>query len=186
MEFLKDLLFVSWFFLPAGAANIAAFVSGKISFLKKYSYPVDGGLKFRGRRILGSHKTIRGFLAGIIVAIIFVTLEVFLYMHIESVRHFIFVDYSKINPVLLGFLLGFGALLGDSIKSFFKRRMAIAPGKSWVPFDQVDYIVGGILLSALYIPLNQFQYALLFIWFLILHPLYNVIGFFLKLKKEPL
>lgn len=186
MEILKDLIFVFWFFGPAGLSNMAAFGSGKIPFLIPYNYPVDAGLKFRNKRVLGSHKTVRGFIAGIIVAIFTVYIEVYLYQNISWVRALIPINYSSINPILLGFLLGFGALAGDAIKSFFKRQKNVPPGKSWVPFDQIDYIVGGILLSALYIQLSLWHYALLFFMYLVLHFYNNALGYFLKLRKEPI
>jgi CDP-2,3-bis-(O-geranylgeranyl)-sn-glycerol synthase len=184
--FLKDLLFVYWFFGPAGLANLAAFASGKMPLLKPYNYPVDAGLKFRDKRILGTHKTVRGFIAGILAAIFCVYLEVFLYKNLPFIQTIVAIDYTTIQPVLLGVLLGGGALVGDAVKSFFKRQMNIPPGKSWVPFDQIDYIVGGVFFSAFYIQLTLWQYFLLFIIFVILHPVYNFLGFLLKLRKEPL
>jgi CDP-2,3-bis-(O-geranylgeranyl)-sn-glycerol synthase len=186
MDIIKELLFVFWFFGPAGLSNLAAFFSGKVSFLRQYKQPVDFGLKFRKRRVLGTHKTVRGFIAGIIIAVLTVYLEVFLYQNISWVRTIIPIDYTQINPVLLGFLLGFGALAGDAVKSFFKRQRNIPPGKSWVPFDQIDYIVGGVLLSALYIQLSIWDYFLLFLMYLLLHPFNTVLGYFVKLRKEPL
>jgi CDP-2,3-bis-(O-geranylgeranyl)-sn-glycerol synthase len=186
MEIIKDLLFVFWFFGPAGLSNLAAFLAGKIPFLKPYNQPVDFGLKFRKRRILGSHKTVRGFIAGIIIAIATVYIEVALYQNISWVRTVIPIDYTAINPVLLGLLLGFGALAGDAVKSFFKRQKNVSPGKSWVPFDQIDYIVGGVIFSALYIQLNWWHYFLLFIMYLLLHPFNTFLGYLVKLRKEPL
>jgi CDP-2,3-bis-(O-geranylgeranyl)-sn-glycerol synthase len=45
-----------------------------------------------------------------------------------------------------GLRLGFGAMAGDAAKSFFKRRLAIEPGRPWVPFDQLDFAVGALVL----------------------------------------
>jgi CDP-2,3-bis-(O-geranylgeranyl)-sn-glycerol synthase len=186
MNFLWELLFAFWFFAPAGVANILAFFSGKITFLKPFDLPVDGGLKFRKKRILGSHKTVRGFICGIIGAIIIVYIQILLYNFLPFIHVFTMLDYSQINPWLLGFLAGFGALAGDSVKSFFKRQMNIAPGKSWFPFDQIDYILGGIIFTALYIKLGFWQYLFIAgLWFLI-HPFTTLMGWLIKLKEEPL
>ncbi len=183
---IERLLFVLWFFLPSGVANVAAFFSGQVSFLKRYNAPVDFGLKFRGKRILGSNKTIRGFVVGIISAIVIVYFQIFLYSQFEFIRGFAYIDYSLINPLLFGFLSGFGALAGDSIKSFFKRQNKIAPGVSWFPFDQIDFIIGGIIFTSFYIRLSFWDYFwVLALWFLI-HPFTTFLGFLLKLKKEPL
>jgi CDP-2,3-bis-(O-geranylgeranyl)-sn-glycerol synthase len=183
---MKELFFVFWFFVPAGLANVAAFFSGKIPFLKRFSYPVDLGYKIKGKRILGSHKTIRGFVAGIIVAILASYIQILFYQYIPFLRTILPIDYSHLNPILFGTLAGFGALAGDAIKSFFKRQVNVQPGKSWIPFDQIDYIVGGIVFTAFYIQLTLIDYFWLFlVWFLI-HPLTTFLGFLVRLKKEPL
>lgn len=183
---IKELLFVFWFFGPAGLSNVAAFFSGKIPFLQPYAYPVDFGRKIKGKRILGSHKTIRGFVAGVLVAIAAVYLEIFLYTTMPWIRTFVPLDYTTINPIFLGTLSGLGALTGDAVKSFFKRQVNVSPGESWVPFDQIDYIVGGIVFISLYIRLTPLDYLWLFlVWFLI-HPLTTFLGFVLRLNKSPL
>ncbi len=48
---------VIYFLLPAAFANMAPVIFKRVNFLV---YPVDFGLKFRGRRLLGENKTIRG------------------------------------------------------------------------------------------------------------------------------
>jgi CDP-2,3-bis-(O-geranylgeranyl)-sn-glycerol synthase len=37
-------------------------------------------------------------------------------------------------------------MAGDSLKSFVKRRMGIPPGRPWVPMDQLDFIIGSLVL----------------------------------------
>jgi CDP-2,3-bis-(O-geranylgeranyl)-sn-glycerol synthase len=185
MDILKELFFVFWFFAPAGVANMMAFFSGKIPFLKPFTYPVDFFLKINGKRVLGSHKTIRGFIVGTLAAVLIVYFEVFLYQQIPLLRTILPLNYEYINPLLLGGLLGLGALVGDSVKSFFKRRMKISPGKSWVPFDQIDFILGGMLFSTFYIQLSLLEYCLLFIVWLVIHPAISFSGYLFRLKKDP-
>ena len=180
------IFFSLWFFAPAGAANLAAFASGKIKVLRKYNFPVDCYLKVRGKRLLGNHKTVRGFLAAVIFGIIACALEIGAYQNSFVIRELVPIDYYIINPVILGALLGFGALFGDSVKSFFKRQKGLQPGRSWFPFDQIDYILGGIVFSLFYLQLPFYYYLLIcFVWFL-LHPLTTFIGFLLKLRRKPL
>lgn len=181
-----SLLSAFWFFAPAGLANVMAFFSGKIPALKKLSYPVDCHIRFRGKRLLGSHKTIRGFVAGILAGIIGVWVQIYLFNNVSFFQNISFIDYSEINPIILGTLLGGGALLGDAIKSFFKRQAGIQPGRSWFPFDQSDYILGGIILSWFYIKLDLWQYLLIFVLWFLIHPLSTFIGYLLKLKRKPL
>jgi CDP-2,3-bis-(O-geranylgeranyl)-sn-glycerol synthase len=183
---LKDIFIVFWFFAPAGFANVCAFASGKIPWVKNFSYPIDFYKKFRGNRILGDHKTFRGFIFAIIGSVCIVYLQTLLYNNFVFLRQISSFNYNTINPFLFGFLSGFGALAGDSIKSFFKRQMNIPPGKSWVPFDQIDYILGGLLFTSLYIRLSFYQYLLLFFLWFLLHPIVTLIGWLMKLKEEPL
>ncbi len=183
---VKDLFFVFWFFAPVGLANEAAWVSGKIPFINKFSFPVDFYAKYRKKRVLGNHKTIRGFLFGILAGIIAVYIQIYLYQHIAYLRQIIPLNYNSINPIIFGTLSGFGAIIGDSVKSFFKRQIGIQPGNSWFPFDQIDYTLGGIIFTSFYIRLSLYHYVLLFLLWFILHPLFNLIGYLLKLKDKPL
>lgn len=186
MNVLADIFFAIWFFAPAGLANLCAFASGKIPFLRPYNYPADFGLRIGGKRILGSHKTIRGFIIGIIAGIIGVYIQVWFYQEVTWMQKYFPVHYDVINPIMLGFLLGFGALLGDAVKSFFKRRRGIQPGRSWFPFDQIDYIVGGIALTWFYVPLEGRIYAIMFITWALIHPITTFIGYLFRLRRKPI
>ena len=180
---MSDLFFALWFFLPAGIANVTPIFAAHIPILKRLNYPLDFYQKINGKRIFGDHKTIRGLVSGIIVG----TLTATLLFHFATNFTTILPSwYFSINPFLLGFLLSFGALSGDAIKSFFKRRVGIQPGKTWIPFDQVDYIVGGSLLSSLIHPLIILQYLLIFALWVGIHILSTHLGFFLHLKTQPL
>ncbi len=183
---ISDILFVLWFFLPAGLANVTPIFAARLPFLKAFDFPLDFYATFRGKRALGSHKTIRGLLSGILIGILTVYLQIYLYEHVSLVRSFVFIDYSAINPVLLGLLFSLGALGGDALKSFFKRQLGMPPGKSWGPFDQVDYILGGIVLTGFYIRLTLAQYIYLIITWSLIHLAASFIGYLLRLKESPI
>ena len=159
-------------FLPAGIANIAPVLVKKINFFNK---PIS-------EKLFGLHKTYRGFIFGIIAAIIIIYLEYLLSPFIDS--KYLLVNYSSINLAWLGFLLGFGALFGDLAKSFFKRRMDISPGKTWPFFDQLDYIVGAVLFVSFYLYIPGEINLLAIILFGLLHPITNYLGFLVGLKKN--
>ena len=76
--------------------------------------------------------------------------------------------------------------MGDAFRSFLKRQRGIAPGKSWFPFDQIDYVLGGMVCTAFYIQLTLWQYFLLFLLWFLIHPLATAIGYYLRLKDSPL
>ena len=95
-------------------------------------------------------------------------------------------DFSTINPVLYGFLAGFGALFGDALKSFFKRRTSIKPGETWFPFDQIDYILGGIIFLLPLFHLDLSIYIITLVLYFSLHLLSTFLGYLLKLKAKPI
>jgi len=172
------LLQAIWLFLPAGIANMAPVLFKWMPFL---NYPIDCNLKFRGKPLFGRNKTWRGLIVGTITATIFVYIQSLLQPLIPS--WYIF-DYSSISIILLGVLLGAGALVGDFIESFFKRQNNIGPGKSWPVFDQLDWIIGATIFTLFYQPLNIWIIVWALIIFGVLHPLCNILGYLLKLKKN--
>ena len=167
-------------FLPAGLANMAPVLVKRIPFL---NYPIDGNLKFRGKPLLGKNKTYRGLLAGIVFATIAVYIETLLYPYIQT---YSIIDYSTVNIFLLGFLLGFGALFGDLVESFFKRQSGIKSGESWLIFDQIDWILSAIIFSSFVVEISATLILVSIIFFGALHPIINLIGYLLKLKKNKL
>lgn len=181
---IKDILFSLWFFFPAGFANMAPIFAARIPFLHNYSYPLDCYKKMNNKRILGDHKTIRGIISGIIIGIIMVYFQQYLYNHFVFFKSISIINYTQINIFLFGFLLGFGALFGDAVKSFFKRQFAISEGKSWLFFDQLDYIIGAIVFSLFYIRLTLFIYMLAIILWFLLHVIVSFIGFLMGLKRS--
>ena len=107
--------------------------------IKNWEFPMDFGLSFRGKRVFGSHKTIRGLVIGILFATLTLWLQQLAYGHSSWVQSWVtHVDYSTLPTLILGPLFALGALLGDAIESFFKRQRGVAPGEGWFPFDQVD------------------------------------------------
>lgn len=98
---------------------------------------------------------------------------------------------------LFGGFVGFMALVGDAVKSYFKRRTGRDRGRPWVPFDQLDFVVFGLLAMVIASPLladGWVRAALLGDWVVLatlivltplLHFLVNVLGYWLKLKDVP-
>ena len=182
---IHDIFLALWFFLPAGLANTAPIFAAQVPQLKKYDAPIDGGLVFRGRRLLGAHKTWRGLLFGAITAIAVLWVQQQLAGSIGWLRTWTQpLDYAHLGTVSLGILLGIGALGGDALKSFFKRRFNIAPGKTWFPFDQVDYIAGASLATCFVVALPLLAYVCALILWPAIHIASTQIGYVLGLKEE--
>lgn len=157
--------------LPAAFANMAP---GNFCWLKVMKQPVDFKKKIAGKRILGNNKTWHGVVFGIISAIIIAFLQSYLY-HYSFFEKVSFLDYS--NPLMIGLLLGTGAILGDLVESFFKRRLNLKPGQPLILLDQTDWVMGSfIFMLFFYVP--DFNTVLVsLILFFILHMIVKRLAF---------
>jgi CDP-2,3-bis-(O-geranylgeranyl)-sn-glycerol synthase len=177
-SFLIALLSALWIMLPAYVPNSAAalFGGGK---------PIDSGRTHRdGRRLLGDGKTWRGFILGVATGIVVGLLQIW-------VRQMAGWPVLPALTVLVVILLATGALLGDLVKSYFKRRLGRERGAPWLIADQYDLVAGAFTLVLL------FDYP----WFIstvtlpilviiliitpILHKTVNVIGYLIRVKEVP-
>jgi CDP-2,3-bis-(O-geranylgeranyl)-sn-glycerol synthase len=174
----KLLIQLIWFFLPAIFANMSPVIFQKVSFL---DYPLDFNLQLKNKPLLGKNKTYRGLFFGILIAILVIIIQKELYSYMLN---FSVINYNQINIYLLGFLLGFGALSGDALKSFFKRRLNIPSGKPWIPFDQIDWFLGALLLTGFYVHFSLKEIIISIIISILLHPLINLISYSLGLQKN--
>lgn len=172
---LKLIISTFWLFLPAGIANMSPVLFKWLPFL---NYPVDFYQTCRQKRIFGDHKTFRGLVVGIMMAIITV------YLQKKFPTAYALIDYNKINTIYLGVLLGGGALLGDLIKSFFKRQFNVLPGLSWMPYDQLDWIIGALVAISIYQLINWKIWLIALFFAGILHPLVNIFGYYLGVKRN--
>lgn len=183
---MNELLSALWFFLPAGLANAAPVAAAKLPGLKRFNTSMDFGKSWHGERIFGANKTWRGLLAGIIAATVIVALQKYLFAHTAWAPNVSWVDYAPGTIWLLGPLLGGGALLGDAIKSHFKRRASVAPGHAWFPFDQIDYIIGGSLFSLIIVQLSLGQYLWIFGAWFGMHLLTVFVFYHLGIRDKPI
>lgn len=183
---IDAIVFALWFFLPAGLANASPVIANRIPVVNQLTTPLDFGKSYRGKRLFGKNKTWRGLLAGIVIATLTVMLQKWLYINNDWLQSTItMVDYRTVS-LWLGPLLGAGALLGDAIESFVKRQLDVASGDPWFPFDQIDYIIGGILLSSPIVMLPGYiNVTILLVWFG-MHLSWSYVGFLLGLKDKPI
>jgi CDP-2,3-bis-(O-geranylgeranyl)-sn-glycerol synthase len=141
MQLLCEIV---WYVLPAGFANMAPVFAAKA--FPRWSTPVDLGARLGGVRIFGDHKTVRGVVAGVLVGTLVCLGQVPVFESSAWIRSISIVDYARVAWVL-GPLLAIGALLGDVVKSFFKRRLRRPPGRTWFPYDQIDWMVGALAVT---------------------------------------
>lgn len=182
---MDTIWFAIWFFLPAGVANATPVFANKIPLLNRWKTPLDFGRSYRGKRIFGANKTWRGLVFGSFIGALTGILIATVYPPSASAVG-IAPLLPKASMALLGGLLGLGALSGDAIESFFKRQKGVAAGKSWFPFDQIDYIIGGLLLSSIVVQLSITEYIVVALTWFVLHVVSAYIGYLLKLKDTPI
>lgn len=181
-----NLLILIWVFTPAGIANMAPVISNNIPVLRRFTQPLDGGKNFRGKRLLGKNKTVRGLFAGIIGGLLTSCLQVIVYWLTSWPSPNVSpVDYGSVSSLLFGAFLGLGAIGGDAIESFFKRQFNKKPGDNWFPFDQIDFIIGAMLISTIFFRLTLTEYLAVLIVAIILHPTVNFISWLLKFQDKP-
>ncbi|MGI9027790.1 MAG: CDP-archaeol synthase [Candidatus Saccharimonadales bacterium] len=183
---MYDILFSLWFFLPAGIANAAPIIASRLPVLKNWSWPIDGGRRYRGIRIFGPHKTWRGLLVGAMAGGLVFVLQAALSDNLGSFTNYLDDKEFTMLPLWFGAVLGFGALAGDAIESFFKRQRHIKSGEPWLVLDQVDYIIGACLLSLLFIQFDWHIYALILLNWFVLHIIFSYLGYRLHLKNSPI
>src|SRR3989338_8143542 len=173
------LLKCLYFMLPAYLANMAPVIVKNVNFL---NYPVDFGMKVGGKPLLGKHKTYRGFFFGTLFAILLSYVQYILYDLSWFFQWISFQNYS--NWLQFGFLMGFGALFGDSLKSLIKRRMKIKPGAKFIPFDQTDFVIGAVLFTIPVFDLTWKIFLTCIVFSFVLHIAVNHIAFWLRIRNE--
>ena len=196
---IQVFFIVLWIMMPAYLANTIAVLTGG-------KYPIDQGKNYNdGNRILGDGKTWSGLIGGTLGGIIIgYLLFYFGDTIIWNISHNCPSDYNYCvsligeelwgeNPLLVFFLLSFGALFGDIAASFIKRRSQLKRGDKSPLLDMFDFIGMALLLNFIfanewlmswildgYVPLFTLLIATP-----ILHRGVNIIGYKLGVKNEP-
>ncbi len=164
------LLYAIWYILPAYVTNSSA-----VLFAGKS--PMDSGAKFLdGKRILGPGKTWKGFVGAVLLGCLVGAAQAF---------------FSTSETFVLAIFLAVGAMVGDAIGSFVKRRLGLERGEAAPFLDQWDFLFGAFIfngLGTIFLDLN-FPSLLIILLILVLttflHLLTNWIAYELNLKSNP-
>jgi len=171
------LVEVIWLVLPAYAANgLAPLARGK--------RPIDGGRKLGKERVFGDGKTWEGFAFGTVVGVIVSVIQMLAFPFLPFGISPVPLIIVPMGPVL-GFLLGFGAMVGDLGGSFIKRRFGIPRGRPAPLLDQEDFLIGALIFASFWVAIRPEWAILLVIITPIFHWIANLIGYLLKVKKQP-
>lgn len=162
-----------WFIAPAYAAN--AFPP-----LLRGKKPIDSGAKWGKYRILGDGKTIEGTAGGVAFGIFFGLIQIYFQPLLAPFGLGLF---EMTLPVII--LLSIGALLGDMINSFFKRRLGIERGGKVSVINRLDFVIGALVLVYPVAGFNLQNTIIIIIITPIIHKLANILAFALNIKKVP-
>ena len=185
ISFISLLAYALYFMLPAYMANVSALAFGG-------GAPVDNKKYFRdGRRLLGDGVTWRGTIIGIIIGTLIAVIQGIVFMYYGDIFTLIpgWTTLTGVIPnsygewIILGLALSCGALIGDAAGSFLKRRINIERGRPAPFLDQLDFVVGALILASLVVTIPLTMILLILIFTAILHLAANSIAYSLGLKN---
>lgn len=168
MSFLELIVSTLWFFIPAYLANASPVL---LSEFLKHPHSLDMNKKLKdGFPVLGKGKTVEGSIFGVIIGLI----SGFFMSLVQGELPITFLPSMSIE---IGFLLGFGAIIGDIIASFFKRRFGYKRGEPFIFLDQLDFLVGAAVFSSFIF----FDEYILFLGILITPIIHRAVNFIANL-----
>lgn len=179
-ETLMILIKVIWLLLPAYTPNNFAVILGGLK-------PIDFGRNFfDGRRILGDGKTFSGFFGGILGGILIANVQRIVEISL-GVRIFSSLPYNEFFYLVLA--LAFGSMLGDSMGSFFKRRLGFERGSSLPLVDQITFLFFALAFASLTKAFWELFGTVELIFAVLITPILhlgvNLIAYKMKLKDVP-
>ncbi len=185
------------FFLLAAftLAGVAQVIWLKSKCLSRLAIPLDGGKTFRGHRLFGENKTLRGFLVMVPASgLAFWGLAIWVEARHGSLSQEGLWDLSPASYALLGLWCGFGFMAGELPNSFLKRQLEIEPGEMaggpllrWALFalDRCDSILGLLLALSLFVPTTWEVWVGMILIGAGIHWLFNVVLYLLRVKSRP-
>ena len=144
-------------FVLAGTAQTAWFASPASGL---FMQPIDGGLTFRGRRVFGDNKTLRGFVVMVPAA---AAAFAILAMLAGDPAMLGLWPLTLRQYLIAGAAAGFGFMAGELPNSFLKRQLGIRPGEAartraagavHFTIDRFDSGVGMLVALAVLVPVS--------------------------------
>lgn len=212
-DWVALLIFSLLYIVPAYISNASMVITGG-------GKPIDGGRYFRdGKRILGDHKTWNGLKGplyiGIPISFFIFLLFIILWEPIEDIifgataqgQYLLYYDPKIFKYYFIGgefpinflvlivriILASYGAVVGDLMGSFLKRRFDIKSGAPFWIVDQLDFALLALLFVSIpgFISPNLFLLPDVFIivFLIILTPavsiIANTVAYVVGLKDVP-
>ena len=177
-----------YFMLPAYLANASALTFGG-------GTPLDLGRSMNdGRRILGDGVTWKGTIMGILIgmavglvqgAISGNIVHDLLIIGDPGIANLVqgTITSNAVQGILLGLVLGSGAVIGDACGSFIKRRFKVERGRPVPLMDQLDFVVGALVFASLVVMIPLSLIIIIVVISVFLHLGTNIIAYLLGLKN---
>jgi CDP-2,3-bis-(O-geranylgeranyl)-sn-glycerol synthase len=173
-------------FVLAGAAQTGWFA---VPFSRRLAVPLDGGLRWRGRRLFGENKTARGFVVMLPAAAVSFALLSALAGPSAGLW-----PLTTTQHAALGAWAAFGFMAGELPNSFVKRQLGVAPGGAAVTplaaicqftVDRLDSGVGMLAAVSLVVPTPWTTWAVVLLVGPFIHWSFSVVMFRLGIKPRP-
>ncbi|HSH30707.1 MAG TPA: CDP-archaeol synthase [Thiohalobacter sp.] len=147
------------------AANGAPILAQRL-LGRHLDWPLDGGLVLSDhQRLLGRSKTLRGVVSALLLTPI--------------------AALGLGEPAWLGGLVALGAMLGDALSSFVKRRLGRPASSQALGLDQIPEALLPLLLVREHLQLDVLTITLLVVAFLILELLLSKLLYRLRIRRRP-
>src|SRR5215467_8661464 len=126
----------------------------------RYSYPLDGNLKFAdGRPLFGRSKTLRGVVLAILV--------------------------TTAGAPLTGLVIASSAMAGDLVSSFVKRRLDLPSSSRASGLDQIPESLFPLLACSLFLALTAADIAICVVMFFIGEVVLSRVLYAWRLRDRP-
>jgi len=162
---------------------------------RRFAAPLDGGLKFRGKRLFGENKRVCGFM-------VLPPATALTFLILGGGREQLFPVFADgLWPLTawqyagLGLACGLAFMLAELPNSFVKRQLGIAPGQApkhtWLRsvvllVDRYDSVLGVLLVLSLLVPVSLATW----VWVLFLgpavHAIFSIVMHALGIKARAL
>jgi hypothetical protein len=155
-----------------------------------FDLPIDGGRTWRGRRIFGANKTLRGFMVMVPAAAVSFA---FLAAAWPSAGLDRLWPLSGAEYAALGAWAGFGFMAGELPNSFLKRQLGVPPGAAahgryrgplLAGIDRCDSVIGAMCFLAVAVPVPLLTVALVALLGPALHGVFSAAVFHLGGKAR--
>lgn len=176
----------------SGAAHVLWLRTG---LSRRFGWPVDGGLRFRGRRLFGDNKRVCGFM-------VLPPATGLTFMLLGGSRELLPAGLAAgLWPLTawqyagLGVVCGLAFMLAELPNSFVKRQLGIAPGQApvqpWLRpiimlVDRYDSVLGVLIVLSLLVPVPFLTWLLVLLLGPAVHAVFSILLHSLGLKARAL